>query len=186
MKRTRVLAFAALLAAALAAGTALAQVPDREGGRRGPGRMGAFAPDAGLPLRALNLTDAPKEQIRTLAQQRSDEHRAVASKLREAFDAQRKAADAMPVDEQAIRSTTQALADAQTVMAIQRAKLRADIFALLTPEQQAQAAKLKAEREARPSSRRDGARQAASSGLTREPSLTASQNGGLSAARRRC
>ena len=158
MKRTRDLAFATLVAGALAAGTALAQVPNHEGGRGGPGRMGAFGPDAGLPLRALNLTDAQKEQIRTLMQQRSEEHQAVASKLREAFDAQRKAADAMPVDEQAIRSTTQALADAQTEMAIQQAKLRADIFALLTPEQQAQAAKLKAEREARPSPRREPAR----------------------------
>ena len=146
MKRTRVLAFAALLAGVLAAGTALAQVPGREGGRGGPGRMGAFGLEPGLPLRELNLTDAQKEQVRMLIQQRSEEHRAVASKLREAFDAQRKAADAMPVDEQAIRSTTQALVEAQTEMAIQRAKLRADIFVLLTPEQQAEATKLEQDR----------------------------------------
>jgi periplasmic protein CpxP/Spy len=149
MKRTRVLAFAALLAGALAAATAIAQVPDRQGGGRGgPGRMGGFWPDGVLPLRALNLTDAQKEQIRTLIQQRSEEHRAVATRLREAMEAQRKATDAMPVDEQAIRSTTQALVDEQTEMAIQRAKLRADIFALLTPEQQAQATKLEQERAA--------------------------------------
>jgi len=43
-------------------------------------------------------------------------------------------------------ATTQALADAQTEMAIQQARLRSDIFAMLTPDQQAQARKLEAER----------------------------------------
>ena len=62
------------------------------------------------------------------------------------MDAQRKAVETIPVDEGLIRSTTQALADAQTEMAIQQARLRSEIFALLTPDQQAQARKLQAER----------------------------------------
>ena len=154
MKRTRVLVFAGLLAAAIGVGTVLAQVPDHQGGRGGPGRQGAYQRDLGLPLRALNLTDAQREQIRTLIQQRSDEHRQVGSRFRDAMEAQRKATEAVPFDEPAIRSTTQALVDAQTQLALQRAKLRSDIFALLTPDQQAQAVKLQSERDARRSERR--------------------------------
>ena len=155
MKRTRVVAFAAILVGALVAGTAIAQVPDRDGGRRGgPGRFGPFGPDAGLPLRALNLTDAQQQQIRSLVEQRREQQQEVMTRLHDAMEAQRKAVDATPVDEQAIRSTTQALVEAQTEVAIQHARLRSEIFALLTPEQQAQAAKLKAEREVRQSDRR--------------------------------
>ena len=154
MKRTR-LAFAAILAGALVAGTAIAQVPDRDSGRRGgPGRFGLFGADAGLPLRALNLTDAQRQQIRSLVEQRREQQQEVMTRLREAMEARRGAVEATPVDEQAIRSTTQALVEAQTEVAIQHARLRSDILALLTPEQQAQAAKLKAEREARQTERR--------------------------------
>jgi Spy/CpxP family protein refolding chaperone len=55
----------------------------------------------------------------------------------------------MPVNEGLIRSTTQALADAQTEVAIQRARMQAEMFTLLTPAQQEQAKKLMAERESR-------------------------------------
>ena len=65
------------------------------------------------------------------------------------MDAQRKAVDTIPVDEGLIRSTTQALVEAQTEMAIQQARLQGEIFALLTPDQQAQARKLQAERNQR-------------------------------------
>jgi len=88
-----------------------------------------------------------------LVEQSHEQNRDVVSRLREARDAQRKATEAVPFDEQAIRSTTQALVEAETNAAIARAKLHAEIFALLTPEQQAQAAKLKTEREARQSQR---------------------------------
>jgi periplasmic protein CpxP/Spy len=149
MKRTRVLTLAAVLAGALIASTTLAQVPDTEGGRRGPARFGEFGRDGGLPLRALNLTDAQRQQVQTLVQQSREQNRDLASRLQQAREAQRTATEAIPFDEQAIRSTTQALVEAQTDAAIARAKLRAALFALLTPEQQAQAAKLKAERQAR-------------------------------------
>ena len=65
------------------------------------------------------------------------------------MEAQRKAVETIPVDEGLIRSTTQALVDAQTEMAIQQARLQSEIFALLTPDQQAQARKLQAERSQR-------------------------------------
>ena len=74
------------------------------------------------------------------------------------MDAQRKAVETIPVDENAIRATTQELTAAQTELAIERAKLHADVFALLTPEQKEQAARLRAGRGGRGSPRGNGAR----------------------------
>jgi Spy/CpxP family protein refolding chaperone len=145
MNRFRSLTLTAVLATVLAAGAVYAQGPG-SGGRRGPG---GFGPGGGLPLRALNLTEAQQEQVRTLAQQFRSQNRTVGERLRTAMDAQRKAVATIPVNEQLIRSTTQELAEAQTDMAIQQARLQTEIFGLLTPEQQAQAKKLEAERAAR-------------------------------------
>jgi Spy/CpxP family protein refolding chaperone len=65
------------------------------------------------------------------------------------MEAQRTAVDTMPVNEGLIRSTTQALVEAQTELAIQRARMQSEIFALLTPAQQEQLKTLRAERESR-------------------------------------
>jgi Spy/CpxP family protein refolding chaperone len=99
MTRFRSLGVAAVLATILAGGAAFAQGPDDSRvGRRfgGPG----FGRGAGLPLRELNLTDAQRQQVRTLMQQHQE-------------------------------------------------RLRTDIFALLTPEQQARVTQLEAERQQR-------------------------------------
>jgi protein CpxP len=149
MNRFRSLTLTAALALLLAGGAAMAQGQgpgDRRG--RGPGGRDG-GPGAGLPLRALNLTDAQQEQVRTLTQQYRTQNRTAAERLRTALDAQRKAVSTTPVNEQLIRSTTQDLAEAQTEMAIHQARLRSEIFGLLTPEQQAEAKKVQAERESR-------------------------------------
>ena len=170
MKTFRSFALVSVLGGALAAGTALAQVqqaqeqpaqtegPQRGGrGWHGPSGRGGMmgGRGSGLELRGLNLTDAQREQIRTLTERHRAETQAAHTRLRNALEAQRKAAEKTPVDEQVIRSATQELVDAQTELAIERAKLRADVFALLTPEQQEQAARLRAEREARRSQMRE-------------------------------
>jgi periplasmic protein CpxP/Spy len=150
MTRFRTLTLTAVLAALLAGGVAFAQGPGRRGpgGFNGPGPGGPGGP-GGLPLQALNLSDAQKDQIKQLTEQYRQQDQNVAEQLRSAMEAQRKAVETMPVDEGLIRSTTQALVEAQTEMAIQQARLRSDIFALLTPDQQAQASKLQAERNQR-------------------------------------
>jgi protein CpxP len=138
---------AAALGALLAGGAVYAQGPGPGGPGRGPGGFGRGG--GGLALRALNLTDAQREQVRTLTQQHREQNRAVADKMRAAMEAQQNAVQTIPVDEALIRSTTQELAEAQTEMALQRARLHSEILALLTPEQQAEAKKLQAERAAR-------------------------------------
>lgn len=152
MTRFRALTLTAVLAGLLAVGVAFAQGPGP--GRRGPGGFGGFggpgpAGPGGLPLQALNLSETEQDQIKQLMQQYRQQNQNVAEQLRTAMEAQRKAVETMPVDEGLIRSTTQALVEAQTEMAIQRARLQSEIFALLTPDQQAQARKLQAERNQR-------------------------------------
>jgi protein CpxP len=133
-----------MMAAVLAAGVAFAQGPGLRGrGAGGPG------PGFGLPLRELNLTDAQREQVRTLSQQSREQNRAAFEKLRTAMEAQRHAVETVPVNEALIRSTAGDLAEAQAEVAIQQAHLRADVIALLTPEQQGQLKKLQTERASR-------------------------------------
>jgi Spy/CpxP family protein refolding chaperone len=65
------------------------------------------------------------------------------------MQAQRGAVEAIPVNEGVIRSTTFALAEAQTEVAIQQARVNGEIWSVLTPAQQEQVRKLQAERETR-------------------------------------
>jgi len=142
----------AVLASLFAGGVAFAQGPGP--GRRGPGGFGGPGPGGpggpgGLPLQALNLSETQQDQIKQLMQQYRQQNQNVGEQLRTAMEAQRNAVETIPVDEALIRSTTQALVDAQTDVAIQQARLRSEIFALLTPDQQAQVRKLQAERNQR-------------------------------------
>jgi Spy/CpxP family protein refolding chaperone len=160
MHRFRSFAVVAIFAALVAGVAAYAQGPGF--GRGGPGSFGrgGFGPDGpgGLPLRQLDLTETQQQQIRDVTQQYRDQNRQAGERLRMAMDAQRTAVDTMPVNEGLIRSTTQALVEAQTELAIQRARMQSEIFALLTPVQQEQLKKLRAERESR-AEQRGGRRQ---------------------------
>ena len=84
-----------------------------------------------------------REQMRTSSQHLSE----VAAK-------QRQAIETLPVNETLITSVTQDMTQAQVELAIQQARLHADVWSVLTPEQQAQATKLRAERKARFEQRR--------------------------------
>jgi Spy/CpxP family protein refolding chaperone len=152
MNRFRSLSIAAVVTALLAGGVVFAQGPGA-GGRRGPGGFGGHGGPGGrgggLPLRELNLNEAQQQQIRDITTQYRDQNRAAAEQLRTALDAQRKAVETLPVNEGLIRSTTQALVEAQTELAVQQARMQSDIFALLTSAQQEQVRKLQADREAR-------------------------------------
>ena len=151
MTRFRAVTTTAVLTALLAGGAVFAQGPNPGGGgRRGPGGPGMRGgPGGGLPIRELNLSDTQQQAIRDVRQQYQEQGRTAFEQLRTAMEAQRKAVETLPVNEGLIRSTTQAVVEAQTEVAIQQARLQSEIFALLTPAQQEQAAKLRTEREAR-------------------------------------
>jgi Spy/CpxP family protein refolding chaperone len=157
MTRFHSIAASAVVAGLLAAGAASAQGlrggpggPDRPG--RGPGGAGA---GPALALRALDLTDAQRQQIREINEQERTEMRQLNERLRQAVETQRAAIQAIPVNEGLIRQTTDALADVQAEAAIRRAHLYNQVWAVLTPAQQAQATKLRAERAAGGDQRRE-------------------------------
>lgn len=122
--------------------------PGGPGGRMG-GPLGALLgvhPD--LPLSALNLTDAQREQVRTILQGHRDEGHALMQRAHTSMEALRKATEGT-VDEGAAGQQGQALGAVIAEAAVLRGKVRGEVFAILTPEQQAEAAKIQAERDAR-------------------------------------
>lgn len=150
MVRFRSVATGVALVALLATTVAYAQGP-RSGGRGGRG----FGPGApGLMLNELNLTDAQREQVRGIRDRYREQTQATMKRLGDLMVKQRQAIETVPVNDTLITSATQDLTQAQVEMAIHEAHLNADIWAVLTPEQQAKATKLRAERKARMDQRR--------------------------------
>ncbi|HEX2344833.1 MAG TPA: Spy/CpxP family protein refolding chaperone [Vicinamibacterales bacterium] len=128
------------------------QEAGQESGRRhGPGRMhrghgGGFD---GLALRELDLTEAQQQEIRSIHEQNREAGRGVGEKLREARRALHEATVADPIDEAAIRAAAGALANAEAEAAISRARVHAQVWKVLTPEQQEKAKSLRTERRER-------------------------------------
>lgn len=139
---TKRVLIAAGLAALLAGGSAvaIAQSPQAGPGVHGPGRgprgggPGGFGGDLGL--RGIDLTDAQREQVRAIMESHTTELEQVRTKLRAAHQSMGAATAAETIDEAAIRAKSADVAAAMADEAILRGKLRAEVFAILTPEQQ--------------------------------------------------
>jgi protein CpxP len=110
-------------------------------------------------LRQLDLTDEQRAQVRQVMASHRDELRAIGQKLRAAHRAQAEAVTASQFDEQAVRTRAAELAAISADAAVLRARVHSEVFAVLTPDQQAKAAELKAQREARVQQRRERARE---------------------------
>jgi protein CpxP len=141
------------VAGSLAVGSVVhAQRAGHEFGRFGGGPFGfgfgGHGPGLEM-LRQLDLTDQQREQIRGIVQSHRTDFQQAREKLRTAFEAQRAAADATPPDEATIRSKATDVAAAQADLIVLGTKVRAEVFQVLTPEQQAKAQELKAQREQR-------------------------------------
>ena len=134
MKRTIWTAAAALIVAAVVAIPVIAQPPQ---GGRGPGR----GPGMGGPLpmlRGLNLTDAQRDQIKTLNEQR----RTGEDPRRNLMDLERQLHTAILADtpdQQKIEELKSAVASASAHELAARIDLESRIAQILTPEQRAQA-----------------------------------------------
>lgn len=135
---------AVLLTGALAAGTATAHA---QGGPRG-GTSGRGGHDMGLlreiGIGRLDLTDAQREQARTIVQGQRDELTQIRERLRTAHKALNDAVAAPQFDEATVRARSADLAAAQADAAVLRAKVRSEVWAILTPEQQQKATELRA------------------------------------------
>jgi Spy/CpxP family protein refolding chaperone len=146
----RVLGLSALVAALVTGGAFVyAQDAGPSGPRgRGPG-FGVRGPQAGLSLRALDLTEAQQEQVRQLSQQNREQMRALMDRMRAAQEARRQAVEAIPFNESQVRAAMRELAEIEADLAVAEARLQSDIYALLTAEQQQRLKTMRAEREAR-------------------------------------
>jgi len=121
------------------------QPPPFRGGRMGPGGPGGRFGGPGGPMGMmpmlgpqLNLTDAQRDQIKTIADSHRDEWKALADRGRTAHLALDDAINADPVNEAAIRQKS---ADASAVdadIAVARAHAHAEVFQILTADQKTQ------------------------------------------------
>jgi Spy/CpxP family protein refolding chaperone len=149
VRHFRILGVSALVAVLVGGGALVYAQGPLPGGPRGRGPGGPGGPGAGLSLRALDLTDAQQEQVRQLTQQNREQMRSLLDRMRAAQEARRQAVEAVPFNESQVRSAMKDLADVETDLAVLEARLQADIYALLSADQQQRLQKLRADREAR-------------------------------------
>ena len=148
------------LAVALVEGGAAALYAQGPGGRAGGppfGGPGGRGFGAGFALGQLDLSDAQKQQIRDITMRHREDSQALSERLRTAMDAQQVAIETVPVNESLVRAAAQALAVVQADMAVEQARLHADIFGVLTVEQQAKAKQLQEQAQTRLQERRQRA-----------------------------
>ena len=162
--RTRFFISGAVSALTVVLGVGLfAQGPGRRGpgpgglggpGGRGPGGPGG--PMGGLlPLPMLDLSDAQMDQVKDVMTRHRPEMEAAGKKVQASRQAQQAAVTAVPFDEGAIRATAEAAGAAAADAAVLRARVRSEIWTLLTPEQQTKATAIEAQRASRQGQRKD-------------------------------
>lgn len=130
--------------------------PGGPGGRGGAGRVGPGPQGPGGPMglpralvEQLDLTDAQREQIRGLVQQHEAEARQLGERVGKALHAQQQAITAEVFDESAIRAAAAEVSAAQADMAVFQGRVHAEVYQVLTAEQQAKARELKSKMDAR-------------------------------------
>jgi len=135
---------AVVMAAAMAA--AVQASTQNTAGGRGPfmGRGAGFGHMRMLAGK-LGLSDTQKDQIKTILQSHRDEWKTLGTRAAAARRAVNAAVSADTIDENAIRQANAALAAVEGDMAVARAHVRAEVFQVLTPDQQAQAKQLQAQ-----------------------------------------
>jgi Spy/CpxP family protein refolding chaperone len=140
---------AGLVALTVAAVAPLATAQDGQMRRRGPGQGIGGPPPGGpgggmpgmrgggpmLPLRGLDLTEAQQGQVKSIMDSHRDEVRAAGQKIGTAREAMRTLLEADQIDESAIRAKSVEVAAAEADAAIIQAKVRQEVFGILTAEQ---------------------------------------------------
>jgi Spy/CpxP family protein refolding chaperone len=146
VKRITLGAVAGLLALGLGAGAYVhaqdqnTQRPERPF-HGGPGRMaGPGGPMGMLPMlgRAINLTDAQKDQIKAIADAHKDEWKAIFDRERTAREALNAAISADTVNDALVRQKSAEVAAVEADAAVARAHAHAEVVQILTAEQKAQ------------------------------------------------
>jgi protein CpxP len=118
--------------------------PGGPGGRGGP--MGPGGPMGMLRMLGpeLGLTDAQKDQVKNIVQSHRDEQKALGDRARTAHQALQAAITAESVDEALIRQRSADVAAVDADMAVADARVHAEVWQILTPEQKAKAKEFQA------------------------------------------
>ena len=126
-----------LLAAILLVG-AVAEVAAQDGrgrpgfARGGGGGLGLFGP-GGAGLDGANLTEAQKDQVKAIVESHRDEMRGLLDRQAQARRALAVSAESGRVDDAAAND----VGAASAALALAEARMRVEVFQLLTPEQRA-------------------------------------------------
>ncbi len=120
-------------------------------GMRGPGRPGGPGGPGGIiqGLRALDLSEAQRDQVKAARESHKAEFEAQIEKLGTARKALHDTMTAETFDEAAIRQMSAEVAAVEADGAVLQAKVHGEVWALLTPEQQEKARQLRTQREQR-------------------------------------
>ena len=133
--------------------------PGRPGGRGGPMNGG---PLGDLMLRRLDLSEAQRSQVKQVLDTHKDEGQALGERARTAHRALEAAITADTLNEGAVRAAATEVGNVDADMAVERARIHAEVLQVLTAEQKAQLKKLQADMQARRDqrpARRDGPNQ---------------------------
>ena len=107
------------------------------GGPGGPGGPMAFLGPLRMALSQLGVTDTQRDQIKAIADSHAAEWKGLADREQQARQALQVAIAAAPFDEVTIRQRSAELSAIDADAAVARARVRAEVFQVLTPEQQA-------------------------------------------------
>ncbi|MGE0042897.1 MAG: Spy/CpxP family protein refolding chaperone [Vicinamibacterales bacterium] len=142
---------AAIVANAQQPGPQAGQARMHARGPGGPGGPGMGGPGGGMlmGLRALDLTDAQRTQVKDIVDANKAAFDEIGQRMRTARQGLQKAIEASPVNEEAIRAASAAVAAVEADAAVLRANVHSQVFGLLSAEQLQKAADLKAQRETR-------------------------------------
>jgi Spy/CpxP family protein refolding chaperone len=125
--------------------------PSGPGGRPlfGRGPMGGPGFGPGLPLGQLGLSEAQLSQVREIRKSFQPQMMTVLTALRTAHQAWLTAVETLPVDQTALHTASEAVGTATGNLAAVQAQVDNQIYALLTPDQQAKLKDIEARHSAR-------------------------------------
>jgi protein CpxP len=103
-----------------------------------------------LALGRLNLTDAQKDQVKAIMDSHQEEMKALGDRLRTAHEALEAAVTADRLDENEIRAKSAALAEVEADQAVMQARVRNEVFQVLTAQQKELAKQFASNRRAFP------------------------------------
>ncbi len=144
MNKLKMAAVVAGLGLMVGLGTGVSAQPRGFGGGQHDGMHGGFA-----GLGQLGLSDEQRQEVRRIMELHKAEQQSIGQRFRDAHRAQAEAVMAVPVDEAAVRARSAELAKVEADAAVLRARVHAEVYNVLTPEQQEKAKTLRAEREQR-------------------------------------